>query len=77
MPSVKAYRNVDMKRIRCGEDTLTHGADQNDTLNLDTLVLQESSQQLYPGPTYMEVKLLKKKKITSMLKYVRQLFRQI
>lgn len=60
--------------MRCGEEKLTHGADQNDTLDLDALVLQESSQQLHSRPTYVEVKLLK---TTSVHKYVRQLFREI
>lgn len=40
------------------EKKLTHGADQNDSLDLWALVLKESSQQLHSGPPYMEVKLL-------------------
>lgn len=39
-------------------DKLTQGADQNDALDLGTLVFEESSQQLHPRPAHMEVKLL-------------------
>lgn len=63
-----------LKLLRCEEEKLTHWANQNDTLDLDPLVLQESSQQLHPRPTYMEVKLLK---ITTVCKYAWQLYKNI
>ena len=37
---------------------LTHWADQDDGLQLDTLVLQKDGQQLHTGPPHMKVKLL-------------------
>ena len=38
---------------------LTHRADQDDTLDLVTLVLQQSGEQLHSWPPHVEVKLLK------------------
>lgn len=38
---------------------LTHWADQDDALDLVTLVLQQSGEQLHSGPPHVEVKLLK------------------
>lgn len=49
-----------MHLVICKEK-FTHGADQDDTLHLWPLVLQQSRQQLHPRPTHMEVKFLKNK----------------
>ena len=41
-----------------GQGIHTHGADEDNALQLSTLILQQGSQQLHPRPSHMEIKLL-------------------